>query len=273
MTRVEVPIERWLRRTWFAALLLGVGGSPAVAGDEFIEHSPLRKLIIEYISADASKGTEEVAAYANERLPQVGINYIFHIYDQPANRTLVLNAGPRRLLYRTPDLLDSGPCDQIWIVLPAIRSTDQWIDIVHGKEPVRIQRPTDLYGSTYTIYSSDQRTVLNRLDIPDHFSTPRAVLPDGHGVLVEFESPEDNEAMRSWWKNVQAAHREITDTHPHLRLQVASEGIQFIGDPAAYVDEATESISDFPNSTNRDALFRERFLRTGLVVEYYLPCS
>jgi len=240
------------------------------AADDVLESSPLRSLIVGYIKAHPDAALAEVAVFANARLPENGIDYELAIYDRvPPNRTVVFEAGSRRLLSRTPDDVDIGPCGEFWVTVPAVRAGPDSIDIIYQAKRLTVPRPTEVEAESMTVYSADQQTVLSRADVPWSVF-PRGVLPDGGGVIIEFGLAE---GVAAWWQRVREANPQIKREHAHLLLQVAADGVRFIEDAGRYGDEPVESISDFPNPSNDSYRHRDRFPNSGLVVEYESPCN
>lgn len=238
-------------------------------GDEILEVSPIDDLIIDYVATRPDATLEEVAAFANARLPEYGLNHDFYKTEVPPDRTVVLQAGTRRLLRTTPADIDTGGCGQYWVTLPAVRSSDESIDIIHRGERLTVPRPADLYIEWVTIYDADQKRMLNRFDVFGYLSSPLGVLPDGRGLILSF--PLDDEAS-PWWQRVRATHPHILESNAHLRVQIDADGVEFVGDPSGYADQPSEEIDDFDKRGLSD-VFRTRFFDTGLVIEYSPPCA
>lgn len=258
----------------FAFLCLGFTPFVASAGgttaDDLLGSSPLRTLSVDYIRAHPDAALAEVAAFANARLPENGINYELAIYDRvPPNRTVVFEAGSRRLLSHTPEEVDIGPCGEFRVTVPAVRAGPDSIDLVHRGQRLTVPWPAGLEGEFMTVYSADQQTVLGRIDVPWPVF-PRAVLPDGSAVFINFGLGQE---AAEWWRRVRAANPQIKRDYSHLLLQVGADGLRFVEDVGRYLDEPVEGVTDFPNPSKDSYLFRDRFPRSGLVVEYHTPCT
>jgi hypothetical protein len=241
------------------------------AADDVLGSSPLHSLIVDYIKAHPDATLAEVAAFANARLPENGVDYELAIYDRvPPDRTVVFEAGARRLLSRTPEEVDIGPCGEFWVTVPALRAGPDSLDLVHKAERLTVPRPAGLENESMTFYSADQKTALSRIDVP-WSAFPRGVLQDGSGVIIDFGLGDEAAA---WWQHVRAANPQITPPdYSHLLLRVGADGLRFIDDASRYGDEPVESIADFPNPSNDSYRHRDRFPNSGLVVEYESPCT
>ena len=238
--------------------------------DDVLGSSPLHSLIVDYIRAHPDATLPEVAAYANAHLPENGLDYELAIYDRvPPDRTVVFEAGSRRLLAHTPDEVDIGPCGEFWVTVPAVRAGPDSLDLVHKAERLTVPRPAGLEGESMTVYSADQKTLLSRIDVPWSVF-PRGVLPDGSAVIIDFGLGKE---VAAWWQGVRAANPQIKLEGGDLLLQVGADGLRFIEDAGAYAEEPAETITDFPNPTKDSYLFRDRFPSSGLVVEYHTPCT
>jgi hypothetical protein len=251
-----------------AGLANGALSQSTIDGDS-LELSPVRDLIADFVRTYPDATLEDAAAFANARAAEYGVNYEFFMLEEPPARTVVLRSGTRRLLAVTPADVDLGACGEFWATLPAVRSGDDRIEIMHQGERISVARPADLLIESMTIFSADGQTVVERIDLP-WWSWPLRVLPDGHGIILAFPLGEEAGA---WWQRVRAAHTQIWEPYPHLRAQISADGVRFLGDPSAYVNESIERIDDFRGRLEDSYLHRDRFLNSGFVVEYHTPCT
>lgn len=268
MTFQSFRIVRWICSICCAGLLFGMASRQA-DGYEWVEQSPLRALVRGYVKLHPDATLEEVAAFANEWLPVLGLNYEFVMFEAPPNRTVTLEADSGSIVIELPDEIDRGPCGELWATAAAVHSSPESIDLILRTEKLTVPRPADLLLDSMTIYSADQQTVLTRIDMP-WSDTPHAVLPDGRGVVIDFKLFD---GFDDWWKRVTAAHRQITRRYPSLLIEVDAEGVRFVTDPARYADEPIEDIDEFPGSDEFVDRHRWRYLRSGLVVEFDMPCA
>jgi len=252
------------------AIALCIGSPRMAAADDELPLSPLRDLIVAHIKAHPDATLAEVAAFANARLSENGVDYELAIYDRvPPDRTVVFEAGSRRLLSRTPEEVGIGPCGEFRVTVPAVRVGLDSIDLVSGGQRLTVPRPAGLEGESMTVYSADQKTAINRIDVPWP-TFPRGVLPDGSAVIIDFGLGEE---VAAWWQRVRATNPQITLDYGDLLLQVGVDGLRFVEDVGRYGDEPIESITDFPNPSKDSYRHRDRFPRSGLVVEYESPCT
>ena len=264
--RLNPMVNALSRISAFLCIAASLCITQVAVADEELKPSPLRDLIVDYIKFHPDASLAEVAAFANARLPENGIDYEFAIGGELMTKSSMLlpnvfEAGSRRLL--SGGGVDLGDCGILVSTVPAVlRARPDAIDLVHRGEILTVLRPDGVLIETMTIYSADQQTILGRIEAPWRAS-PRGVLPDGSGVILEFSL---RNGVFKWWQRVRAANAQITRYDSYLLLQVDAQGVEFIGDPDRYGDERAERVADFhSNGFCRD---RVRFPGSGLVVEY-----
>lgn len=251
------------------ALALSLAAAAGAAETTAIEASPLEQRIVAFIADHPEAGVDEVAAFANAELAQHGLTYQFDDFDdesgaltlQGEGRTFVLDYGGR---------LDSGPCGEWFVAVPAVAVGRTWIDLAQEGRVWRVTRPETLYLDTMTVMTADQSAVTATIEVPWQ-SVPAGVTADGRGVVVRDYIAEDP-AVRAWWERLRRNDPAISSDDPFLPLIVSEDAVRYADDAALLREPASNGAREVESSENA-YLRQEEFVSPNYVVEYSLPCT
>ena len=251
------------------AAILWIAAPPSATAADELSDSPLREVIVEHLQQHPEASLEQLIAFANASLGRYGLDFEVYMAYRPPDGRLVLDAGSRQVTASMHELVDEGPCGEHWFTIPVRRVDRDSIEVVLEGETLSVRRPPDLKFDQMKILAGDQQRVIKEIDV-SYGSRPDGVLADGSAVILYFGVGGE---FGPWWERVRAAHPNITAPGPFLLLQVAPEGIEFVTDIGLYAGEPAENVKDVPGKAENPYLQRDRFPRSGLVVEYLAPCT
>jgi hypothetical protein len=250
-----------------AAMLLCVGHLCLAQEADSLEKSPLIDLVTRYVVEHPDASGIEVAAFANARLAEYGIDYVDDASVAPTEQ--ILEADGRRFMAEIAEVPETSPCGAYYMTIPAVSATSETIDVIHERKKYTVRRPENLLLDAVSVYAPDQQTIISQFQVPWQKEPPVAVLPDGSAVMYivglgryRHVGPSGEAALRG----------DFGGSYPTLLLQVSANGLTFVGDARLYdAGEPIEEIKEWPGAPEFHARQRRRFGHSGLVVEFPGP--
>jgi hypothetical protein len=252
-------------------MLLCVGHLCLAQEADLLKKSPLIDLVTRYVVEHPDASGIEVAAFANARLAEYGIDYDAARVDDAsvAPKEQILQADGRRFVAEITEVPETSPCGAYYLTIPAVSATSETIDVIHERKKSTARRPENLLLDAVTVYAPDQQTIISQFQVPWQKEPPVAVLPDGSAVIYIVGLGRYRHVGPS---GEAAPRKDFGGPYPALLLQVSAKGLTFVGEARLYdAGEPIEEIKDWPGAPEFHARQRRRFGHSGLVVEFPGP--
>jgi len=250
----------------FAVAWLGGGNLLFAATANSLSASPLSQDITRFVMEHPEASLRKVVEFANQRLQEVGMNFLFDAHTDPKDKAVSISAGGREL---SADVSEEGACGERFASIPAVRVTKSRIDLPQNGKIVAAQRPASLRLDSMQVLSPDLQSVLADVEVPSE-TFPHGVTAAG-SILLELPL---GSGAAEWWSHRRAESKAkyFEGESPYLLFEMVAGAPRFAQNEALYVPD-TEPLANGPKDPKNAYARYWKSKTTHLVVRFSAPCT
>jgi hypothetical protein len=222
--------------------------------------------ILDYVAVNPTASLEDVVAFANERIAELGFVYEFDYVGTPVPRDVALTGDAGEIRFGVAE--EPGPCGEEWVHIPIMRIAAEYMDIVDEGRQSTVRRPKNLVLDRHTTRRLPDGPIIATFEVPRQ-TMPYAVSDDG---TIEYIRYSLGPRAETWWNDVRQHGRLVADPSPFLLLALSESAPRFVSDPGLYRAQPTE---DLPLPPDVGSGFARRWLfkESSIVIDFEGPCT